>query len=187
MTRQYRISVNIIILFLTAFFVYSCGGKKEEQPVVKEAMVPKADTLTEYFPAQYEEEVEDTLLDAGSKLRLVIKRYTQMENSVVQFFDDSNSVRKFVYRDNALSVRLTKGAKVLLDTVLTKQTIAAGEDIDFLVKSVMHEAAFENYDSDRKVVLISCVVSVPESEWSSHYFIHLDRNGKIDIQVDDVE
>jgi hypothetical protein len=169
----------IFFFFIWILLLSSCSENSPARQDSTEYEKIEDDTLTTYFPEKYEEEILDTILDPENNFKVLIKKSTLMDKSIVQTIElDNKQIQKLVYRDKSILIKVTIGERILLDTLLTKGIFPQIGDNDFLRKAIMWGAWIEKYDKINKEVTLSCNVIVPDSDWGYNFIIKVDNKAK---------
>jgi len=193
MTRQ----ITFIIYFIGTLFITSCSDSKSRGQrtndiapstldIVDENISRTMDTVTEYIPQKYEESIIDSLLDIDINFRVIIKKSTLMDKFVIQTFEQGDNVKKIVYRDRKINIKVTVGEQTIFDKTLTKETFPQIGDKDFLNQAIMHGIWIEKYDKEEQCLTMSCNVIVPDTDWSYFFLINVDTKGKNEILLESI-
>jgi hypothetical protein len=145
------------------------------------------DTVTTYIPQKYEENIIDSLLDVDINFRVIIKKSTLMDKFVIQTFEQSENVKKIVYRDSKINIKVTVGEKTIFDRTLTKETFPQIGDEDFLNQAIMNRVWIEKYDKEEQCLTMSCNVIVPDTDWSYYFSINVDTKGRNEILLESID
>lgn len=178
---------NQFALLLLVLFFASCNteaGKNNDNKTKK----TKADTVTRYFPENYEIIKEDSLIDESKGLRVVIQREVLMDKFVTLTYEiDSFNIAKDIYRDYASTIMLYKHDTLVCSKTFTKADFPQIGDDDFYKKAITHNTWLTNFNNSKKTVQFSHVISVPETDWAYDFTITLSDSCKFKSELEDIE
>jgi metal-dependent HD superfamily phosphatase/phosphodiesterase len=144
------------------------------------------DTVTIYIPHKYKENIIDSLLDVDINFRVIIKKSTLMDKFVIQTFEQEGNVKKIVYRDNQINIKVTVDEKTIFESTLTKEIFPQIGDEEFLSQAIMHGIWIEKYDKEEQCLTMSCNVIVPDTDWSYYFSINVDTKGRREILLESI-
>ncbi|MPL86282.1 hypothetical protein SDC9_32262 [bioreactor metagenome] len=163
-------------------FCYGCTNtdKKEKSDTDQTLRI---DTITKFDPTNYEEEINDTLVDSVRNIKIVIKKSTRMDKFITQELElDSLHFQRINYRDKTLEFKVLEHDKVIFEKRILKEDLIQINDKDFLSKSVMHGAWFESYDKETEEIKMSFNIVVPDTDWGYFFIMIVDKSGNIKIE-----
>lgn len=178
---------NQFALLLLVLFFASCNtesGKNNQNKTRKTT----ADTVTRYFPENYEIIKEDSLIDENEGVRIVIQREVLMDKFVTLTYElDSFNIEKDIYRDYASTIMLYRHDTLVCRQTFTKADFPQIGDDDFYKKAITHNTWLTNFDNTKKTVQFSHVISVPETDWAYDFTITLSDSCKFKSELEDIE
>lgn len=179
--------VKQTFILLTTLLLCNACTKNDKKVSCEKNQTLRIDTINKFDPAEYEEEIKDTLVDSVRNLRVVIKKSTRMDKYVTQEIElDSLHFQKINYRDETIEFKITEDNKVIFEKTITKEKLTQINDKDFLSESIMYGAWFEAYDKETQEVKMSFNIVVPETDWGYFFIMTVDKSGKskVEEQID---
>lgn len=141
-----------------------------------------------YIPEQYEENRIDTILDSNENLRVVIIRKTLMDKSVFFTYTLENEQTEIhYYRDYTSEITVFKADSILFKRTFYKNDFEQIGDEEFLKEAITYNTWIQEYDKKSKMVKISHVIGVPETDWNYHFTLFIDKNWEFHSELDEIE
>ena len=139
----------------------------------------KGEKIT-YDPKQYEETIEDSILNAESNLRLFIKNYTLLDQGIDTVYEFENGIKeRFFFRDKATEIKLTLKDSIIYSKTFKKENLPEINIKDSFGKtSLLHRIWLDNYNKENSIITLFCTVCVSDSDWCNIYKIFIDKEGK---------
>ncbi|WP_157962313.1 hypothetical protein [Winogradskyella aurantiaca] len=167
--------------------ISSCDGRKSSQQALKEAIVEFQQEVPievdEYFPSEYFESYNDTILDNG--YRILIKTVPDLENDVtLTKIKDTVNFQKH-YRNFKIEIKLETDTGEFIKEHFTK------ERINYLVREshtnyrlfsneMVLKALNVNYlESTSEAVIFDLLYHLPETDKTSELRLSLSRKAII--------
>ena len=149
----------IITLFVILSFISCNDGQERMHKTPQEVLHENKllDSFSEniiYTPVNYNEVENDTLFASGH--RILIKYYTDLENSILVSNKEESKNHKHYYREFSASVLVTKGDNVYFDKTIDKDFLINSEisTRHYLQDKYMKNIWIQNSDSNFKDKLI---------------------------------
>jgi hypothetical protein len=141
-----------------------------------------------FIPEQYEEHRIDTILDSKIKLRVIIIRKTIMDKAVpVNYSNENNKTETQYYRDYSSEIIVYNANEILFKRTFIKNDFEQIGDDEFMNKAITHNTWIKEYDRKNKMIKISHVIGVPETDWNYHFTIFIDKKGNFRSELDEIE
>ena len=141
-----------------------------------------------YIPEQYEEFTTDTIIDSKLKLRLIITRKAIMDKAIPYIITTENNLTETqYYRDYSSEIIVYKADEILFKRTLVKNDFEQIGDEEFMYKAITHNTWFNEYDKKNKLIKISHVIGVPETDWNYHFTLFIDNKGNYHSELDEIE
>lgn len=174
------------ILFLLAFGMISCDNvpvKTNNDQTYK----AKLDTITRFFPEEYEITKEDTLVDEANGLRVVVQKEVLMNQFVTFTYEmDSFKIVKDNYRDYSTTILLYRHDTLFCKQSFTKADFPQIEDADFYKKAITQNTWLENFDNTKKTIKFSHAIAVPETDWAYDFSIIYSDSCKFKSELENI-
>ncbi|MBY0245722.1 MAG: DUF4738 domain-containing protein [Sphingobacteriaceae bacterium] len=197
-------------LVLTSILLYSCIQNKNSNKIQITQPTNKTNTNTilkdtiklaiesdsnfykteikdQYFPEKYEENTIDTILDSKENLRISITKKTLMNKSVSFSHTSKKSTTSvFHFRDYSSEITVYKSNKILFNRTFNKNDFEQIGDENFLNQAITLNTWVQEYDKQSKIIKIQHVIGVPETCWSYHFTLFIDKDGKFHSELDEI-
>lgn len=162
-------------LFLTMFVFVTCSFFSQECTV-------------KFFPKDYEEFVIDSTFLLDEPLRVIIVRRSLMDESVsFSYTMDNNQIEKHYYRDFSSEITVLKSDTIVFNQTFSKTDFKEIDDDEFLKKAIIHNTWVQSYDTNKKILKLSLVVGVPETDWDFHFILNIDSLGRYFYELESME
>lgn len=185
---KFWVSIRLFLLPITIMMVISsCDGRKSSQQALKEAIVEFQQEVpievNEYFPSEYFESYNDTILDNG--YRILIKTVPDLENDVtLTKIKDTVNFQKH-YRNFKIEIELETDTGELIKEHFTKERInylvrESHTNYKLFSNEMVLKAVNVNYlKSTSEAVVFDLLYHLPETDKTSELQLSLSRKAII--------
>ena len=182
---KYLTSIRVLLMpVIILVAISSCDGRKSSQQALKEAVVEfKQEVpiqIDEYFPSEYFESYNDTILDSGYHVH--IKTVPDLENEVVlTVIKDTINYQKH-YRNFKIDIELRTDQGNLIKEHFTKERInllvrESHRNYRQFSNEMVLKAVNINYlESTSKAVVFDLLYHLPETDKTSELKLSLSQN-----------
>lgn len=178
-----------LILFIILVSVFSsCDGRISKQESLKASVEKFNDStgvieIIKYFPDDYSEQVTDTLLHNGSRVR--IKAFTTMNQYVLNEFNENSTVTKYYYRDYNAEILVAIKGKTTFNKTIDK-TIFIEHDPSlesYLNATTLHGVWLNQSKSvDKNLTIIEFLFCKPETDNCFYFEMNINEEGNFYIK-----
>ncbi|RIA09600.1 uncharacterized protein DUF4738 [Flavobacteriaceae bacterium MAR_2010_72] len=181
-----KYSIFIIILLILVFS--SCDGRISKHESLKASVEKFKDStgvieIINYFPSDYSEQVTDTLLHNGNRVR--IKAYTDMNHNVLNEFKDQSTLTKHYYRNYLAEILISKEGNTVFNKTMDKTVFIEHDPSleSYLKASTLHGVWLNQSKSiNNGTFVIDFLFCKPETDTCFYFEMNIDEYGVFNIK-----
>ncbi len=159
----------LFLILLTIIFI-SCDGRNRKHKtnraiLIENKLLDSFSQRVTYFPESYTEISTDTILSNGFKVK--IKSYTDMQNNVLNEFEEGSIHFKHYYREYNTDIEIVKNEKVIFSDTINKSFLIQKlkeTHSDFESYSLINFYLDEELSALKNNVVICAMYNTPKSK-----------------------